>query len=64
MSMTEGCPEKLDLEFIWWLIYKGRGKVSQELLRGVREQYPEKVIWIRNQRQLDQFEKECGLCLI
>ena len=62
-SMTEGCPEKMDAEFVRWLLWKGRTKESRDLLRGVREQYPEKVTWIRTQRQLDRFEQECGLCL-
>jgi hypothetical protein len=61
--MTEGCPEKMDAEFIRWLLWKGRTKTSRELLRSVREQYPEKVTLIRNQRQLNRFEQECGLCL-
>lgn len=62
-SMTEGCPEKMDAEFVCWLLWKGRTKQSRELLRSVREQYPQKVTWIRNQRQLNRFEEECGLCL-
>jgi len=63
VSMAEGCPEKLDGEFVCWLIYGGRKKGSRELYRRVCEQYPGKVIRIRNQRQLDAYEKECGLCL-
>ena len=63
VSMTEGCPEKLDLEFIWWLIYEGRKKGARGLHRWVREQYPEKTVRLRNQRQLDEFERRCGLCL-
>ena len=62
-SMGEGCPEKMDAEFVRWLLWKGRSKESRGLLQGVRQQYPEKVVWIRNQRQLDAYGKECGLCL-
>lgn len=62
-SMTEGCPEKMDGEFIRWLLWKGRTKTVKALFRCVKERYPEKVTWIRNQRQLDRFEQECGLCL-
>lgn len=62
-SMTEGCPEKMDVEFVRWLLWKGRVKTTRNLFRGVREQYPDKVKWIRNQRQLNRFERECGLCL-
>lgn len=63
ISMTEGCPEKMDGEFVRWLVYEGRKKGPRDLYRRVREQYPEKVVRIRNQRQLDTYEKECGLCL-
>lgn len=63
-SMAAGCPEKMDAEFVRWLLWKGRTKKSRDLLRDVRERYLQKTVWIRNQRQLDQFEKECGLCLI
>lgn len=62
-SMTEGCPEKMNGEFVRWLIYEGRKKGPRELYRRVRGLYPEKVVRIRNQRQLDAYEKECGLCL-
>lgn len=63
VSMTEGCPEKLDTEFIWWILYKGRDKQFRDLLRQVEERYPEKTVVLRNQRQLDNYEKECCLCL-
>lgn len=62
-SMGEGCPEKFDFEFFCWLLYGGRKKESRGLLRQVREAYPDKTVWIRNQRELDTYMKECGLCL-
>lgn len=54
-SMTEGCTEKLDLEFIWWILYKGRTRKYRKRYQAVRKQYPEKVTVIRSQRQLDAF---------
>lgn len=62
-DMGEGCPEKVDWEFAWWVLYRGRCKDKREHLGGLAEQYPEKMVVIRNQRQLDAFEKELGLCL-
>lgn len=62
-DMGEGCPEKVDGEFVRWILWRGRNKKHRTRKRNIRERYPEKVVWIRNQRQLDRFEKECGLCL-
>ena len=62
-DMGEGCQEKLDAEFIRWVLWKGRSRKNRAFLKSVREKYPEKVILIRNQRQLDAYERECGLCL-
>lgn len=62
-DMGEGCPEKVDREFACWVLWKGRSRENRALLRSVRREYPEKVVHIRNQRQLDAYERECGLCL-
>lgn len=56
-SMTEGCDEKLDREFLTWILRDGRSQKHRMAYRKVLEQYPEKVEVIRNQRQLNAFEK-------
>lgn len=60
-DMAEGCNEKLDREFVRWILWEGRSKKARERYRRVREQYPEKVTAIRNQRQLDGYRKRMGL---
>ncbi len=52
-DMTEGCHEKLDWEFVKWILYEGRTKRKRQTYRDVMRRYPEKVIVIRSQRQLD-----------
>ena len=59
--MGEGCNEKLDREFVRWILWEGRSKKARERYRRVREQYPEKVTVIRNQRQLDGYRKQMEL---
>ena len=54
-DMGEGCNEKLDLEFVKWILFEGRNKKARERNRAVIRQYPEKVTVIRNQKQLDRF---------
>lgn len=52
-DMGEGCNEKLDLEFVKWVLWNGRAKSARERYKGVISRYPEKTVVIRNQRQLD-----------
>lgn len=52
-SMASGCIEKMDLEFMWWILYKGRTRKKQQHFQDIINQYPEKTIILKNQRQLD-----------
>ena len=54
-DMGEGCNEKLDFEFISWVLWKGRTKETRERYQRIREQYKDKVIVLKNQRELDQW---------
>lgn len=62
-SMTEGCPEKIDREFFGWLLFKGRSKKYKRRYAKICASYPEKLVVIKNQRQLDEFCKNEGLPL-
>ncbi len=56
-SMTAGCEEKLDVEFIRWILWEGPNSHGP-LFDEVMANYPEKVTLIRNQRQLDAYYKK------
>ena len=56
-DMAEGCNEKLDPEFIKWILRDGRTEESRQRYQGVLARYPEKTILIKNQRQLDDVQK-------
>ncbi|MBQ6824581.1 MAG: DNA topology modulation protein [Clostridia bacterium] len=53
-SMAEGCPEKFDWEFFSWILWKARTPAQKQKFKWVLEQYPEKVIEIKNQKQLSK----------
>ena len=55
--MTVGCDEKLDFEFIRWVLFEGRKKESRLKYKKVICDYKEKVVVIKNQKQLDRFMK-------
>lgn len=57
-DMAEGCSEKLDFEFIRWVLWEGRTRRIREIHRRIIRDYPDKVTVIRNQRQLDAYMKK------
>ena len=62
-DMAQGCKEKLDWEFITWVLWKGRSKTARQRYERVRSQYPHKTIVIKNQRQLDRVQKHINAIL-
>ena len=54
-DMGEGCKEKFDLEFMKWILWKGRKKEVRARYKDIKKKYPQKVIVIRNQKQLNRF---------
>lgn len=54
-SMADGCAEKLDLDFLCWILFRGRTPAKIRQHRLLMHRYGEKVTVIRNQRQLDRF---------
>lgn len=56
-DMAEGCTEKLDKEFISWILHDGRQKKQKTRYKKVKEKYGDKVVVIKNQRGLSKFTK-------
>ena len=54
-DMGDGCNEKLDWEFVRWILRDGRKKQTRERYRRITEQYKEKTVVLKNQRQLDEW---------
>ena len=51
-SMADGCVEKMDKEFILWILKNGRSQEKKKGYKQVSEHYPDKFIQVRNRRQL------------
>lgn len=54
-DMAEGCGEKMDRAFAWWILHDGRNKAARERYKRVQTQYAGKVVVLKNQKQLDAF---------
>lgn len=57
-SMAEGCLEKMDGEFVRWILWEGRKKKRRARYRAVAERYPEKSVVVKNQKELDRLGRE------
>ena len=53
-DMGAGCKEKLDWEFVKWVLWEGRSREKRKWFRNVITQYPNKTLVIKNQRQLNK----------
>ena len=59
-DIGEDCKEKLDWEFVKWVLWKGRQKSAYQLFDELCKKYPQKAIMVKNQRQLDKVYKKFG----
>ena len=57
-DMAEGCNEKLDWEFVKWVLRDGRKQKTKDLFQRIQTEYADKVVVIKNQRQLDEWSKK------
>ncbi|MEA4965753.1 MAG: DNA topology modulation protein [Oscillospiraceae bacterium] len=54
-SMADGCMEKMDWGFVWWILHRGRTGGARAHYRDILRAYGEKTTVLRSQKQLDQF---------
>ena len=60
-DMGEGCNEKIDFDFVLWVLFKGRTRKVKARFRDVVKKYGDKVVVLKNQRQIDRFEQELNV---
>lgn len=60
-SMGDGCVEKLDPEFIRWVLKDGRTKDKRQGYEAVLQAWPHKAHRIRNQRELNECYRQYDL---
>ena len=57
-SISPGCYETMDFEFIKWILFDGRVKKRMKVFKEIIENNKDKVTVIKNQKQLDEYIKE------
>ena len=56
-SMAVGCPECFDWEFIRWILWDGRQARQVTRYQTIGQNYPDKFLSLKNQKELDEFLK-------
>ena len=54
-DMAKGCDEKIDLEFIWWILYRGRTRKIRKDYKNIYNQYKSKTLWFTNRNQVNDY---------
>ncbi|MCT4613127.1 MAG: DNA topology modulation protein [Clostridia bacterium] len=54
-SISDGCEEKIDFKFFWWLLHSGRKKKKRDQFKKIINSYKDKIVVINNQKELDSF---------
>lgn len=57
-SMAEGCEEKLDLEFMKWILWDGRTRKRRRHYEAIGKKYKQKTVRLKNRRQVEQALRE------
>lgn len=53
--MATGCIEKIDLEFVWWILHEGRTKKRRNHYKQIASLYKDKTFILKTQKQVDEF---------
>ncbi len=53
-DMADGCIERLDAEFVLWLVWKGRTRSRRKRLEEICRDYAEKVAVVRSRDEVEQ----------
>ena len=57
-SMAEGCIEKIDVEFIWWILHEGRTKEKHNHYKNIEKEFKDKVVILKRPKDVELFFKK------
>lgn len=63
-SIAEGCNEKMDFAFIWWILHLGRTRKRLAKFKQVIKDYPNKVIVFKNRKQVQRYIQKQAMILV
>lgn len=56
-DMASGCIEKMDFEFVWWILYEGRTKEKRQHYKDIEQEFKDKVTVLKNPKDVSNYLK-------
>jgi hypothetical protein len=53
--MAKGCIEKMDLEFIWWILHEGRTKKRRNHYKQIERDFKDKIVILKKPKEVDLY---------
>ncbi len=54
-DMAKGCIEKMDLEFIWWILHEGRTKKKRNHYKQIERDFKDKIVILKKPKEVDLY---------
>ena len=54
-DMAPDCPEKLDWEFVRWILWDGRRQSAKKRYAWIQETYSDKLVVLKSQKDIDSY---------
>lgn len=54
-DLAENCPEKIDAEFLFWVLFKGRSRRRRNHFKQITQQYTDKIVVLKSPWAVKQF---------
>ena len=58
--MANGCIEKIDLEFIWWILHEGRTKEKLNHYKNIETEFKDKIVVLKKPKEVCLYLKKSG----
>lgn len=60
-DMANGCIEKIDLEFIWWILHECRTKEKREKYKEIEKEFKNKIVVLKNPKEVSLYLKQYNM---
>ncbi|WP_250673562.1 DNA topology modulation protein (plasmid) [Paraclostridium ghonii] len=58
---AKGCREKIDLEFICWILYRGRTRDKVKKYNQIKQDFKDKIVVLKNPKEVTLFLKQLNI---
>lgn len=60
-DMANGCIEKMDFEFVWWILHEGRTKEKRNHYKEIEKEFKNKIVVLKNPKEVSLYLKKYNI---